>query len=78
MNIKAHLSKRNDEPIVIVPVVKRCVKVVFVKAMEKRLTTSDHTAQAAYVMYQLVWSVGMRIGYGNLSALEAWVKSRFM
>lgn len=74
MNIKDFLRKRNDGQTEIVQELKQCATVVYVKVTEKSLTTSGSTGQVAYAVYQLVWSVGMRTGYGNLSVLEAWVR----
>ena len=35
--------------------------VVYVKAIEWSLTTSDHTAQVRWTMCQLVWCLGQQI-----------------
>ena len=74
--MRIHRNKLNGEKLVTQHVVERCVKVVFIKVMEKRLTTSDTTGQAAYATYQLLWSVATRIAYDNPNALEI-VKRHF-
>jgi len=61
MIIRVLLSKRNDEPIEIVPVVKQCVKVVYIKAITKRLTTSEATELGVLRVSQLVLLVATKI-----------------
>ncbi|MGH7240279.1 MAG: hypothetical protein ACREHG_09505 [Candidatus Saccharimonadales bacterium] len=53
---------------------KQRVKEGYIKAMEKRLTTSGTTGQAAYAMYLLAWSVVMRIEFANPNVIEHMTK----
>ena len=54
----------------IVHVVKQRVEVWYIKAMDARLTTLDHTVQADYRTYVLTWYLVTKIGYGSLSGLD--------
>jgi hypothetical protein len=45
-------------------------KVLYVKAMEKRLTTSDQTVQVRLLTVRLVLLVAQQIGSANLSVVE--------
>lgn len=74
MNIMPNLRKKNGEPTEIELVVKQSVKVAYIKGMEWRLTTKDHTAQGVYVTYQLVWCLANVIGNVNLSVLKHFIK----
>jgi hypothetical protein len=64
------LNKRNDVLNVTKQIVRQSVRVVYIKGMEKRLTTKDHTAQAHWLMFQLVSLVSQQIVNGNLNVLN--------
>lgn len=52
------------------PDVKHYVRVVYIKAMEWRSTTSDTTVQVRWTMCQFAWLVNTQIGYVSPSAVD--------
>lgn len=70
MNITGLLSKRSVVLTVIEHVELQSVKVVYVKATTRRLTTSEATELGVLRTYQLALLVAQQIGVGNLSVLN--------
>ena len=62
--------RRSVEPNVIKLVVKQSVEALYIKGMEKRLTTKDHTAQAHWLMCQLGSLVSQQIVNANPNVLR--------
>jgi len=65
-----NLSKRNVERIVTAIEEKQCVRVVYIKVIQWRLTTSEATALGVSRMYQLALLLAQQIGAGNLRGLS--------
>jgi hypothetical protein len=57
-----HPNRLLDELRVIEPDVKLCMRGVYIKVTEKSLTTKATTVQAAWIMWQFVSLVSMKIG----------------
>ena len=54
----------------IVPAVRQLKLDVYIKVMERRLTTKDHTGQVVSVTSQVVWSVVEQIANANPSVVD--------
>ena len=63
-------NRRNVGLSVIRHVVKQNAEALYIKGMEKRLTTKDHTAQVHWLMFQLVSLVSQQIVSVNLNVLN--------